>query len=216
LRQTAAGSTLRLKMSNSEDRGDTRRGDPLRPAAFYETLSRECGARGWRIRQFSEWLGLEDKLYKWRGKKQPRGLPEAGTLIQIAIRLEWPLDRLLRGVSAAYDAQATARALNTGMEQQRTTGDGDNGEWAKLHGTVAKPDPPSADTRDQRAALLDLLTPEQWALVRTIIGLGVEEAAEAQSLLRRWLGQREPTDATTGIHRDQGGSSPKNRAGNDQ
>jgi hypothetical protein len=208
-------------MSNSEDRGDTRRGDPLRPAAFYETLSRECGARGWRIRQFSEWLGLEDKLYKWRGKKQPRGLPEAGTLIQIAIRLEGPLDRLLRGVSAAYDAQVSARTLNTGMEKNRDQRHGEDtqgvsADWAKLQDAVTKPDASTTETRDQRAALLDLLTPEQWALVRTIIGLGVDEAAEAQSLLRRWLGQREPTDATTATHRNQGGSAPPNRSGNDR
>jgi hypothetical protein len=203
----------------------TEKPETVRPTAFYDTIEKERQVRGWRVRQFGDWLGLGDRIYKWRTLK-PSNLPEAETLIRVAVRLEWTLDRLLRGVSAAYDAQAdkrrnsgqpeTARALNTGMEQQRTTGDGDNGEWAKLHGTVAKPDPPSADTRDQRAALLDLLTPEQWALVRTIIGLGVEEAAEAQSLLRRWLGQREPTDATTATHRNQGGSAPPNRSGNDR
>jgi hypothetical protein len=214
-------------MSDSERPGDTRRDETLRPGAFYETMNRECGARGWRIRQFSEWLGLDDKLYTWRGKKQPHGLPEAETLIQIAVRLSWPLDRLLRGVSAAYDAQAdkrreeTARALNTGMEHQSTTptSDGNGGEWAKLHSVVSKPDRPTSETRDQRTALLDLLTPEQWALVRTIIGLGPEEAAQARTLIRRWLGQRdEPAsdDASTGTHTNQGGSTPKDRSGNDR
>jgi hypothetical protein len=214
-------------MSDDENRGEVRRGELLRPAAFYETLNRECRARGWRIRQFSEWLGLDDKLYTWRGKKQPQGLPEAATLVQIAIRLNWSLDRLLRGVSAAYDAQAdkrrdeAARALNTGMEQQSTTqtNDGNGGEWAKLHSVVAKPDRPTSETRDQRTALLDLLTPELWALVRTIIGLGPEEAAQARTLIRRWLGQRdEPAsdDATTGTHTNQGGSPPKDRSGNDR
>jgi hypothetical protein len=214
-------------MSDSERPGDTRRDETLRPGAFYETMNRECGARGWRIRQFSEWLGLDDKLYTWRGKKQPHGLPEAETLIQIAVRLSWPLDRLLRGVSAANDAQAdkrreeTARALNTGMEHQSTTptSDGNGGEWAKLHSVVSKPDRPTSETRDQRTALLDLLTPEQWALVRTIIGLGPEEAAQARTLIRRWLGQRdEPAsdDASTGTHTNQGGSTPKDRSGNDR
>jgi hypothetical protein len=216
-------------MSDSESPGDTRRDETLRPGAFYETMNRECGARGWRIRQFSEWLGLDDKLYTWRGKKQPRGLPEAETLIQIAVRLSWPLDRLLRGVSAAYDAQAdkrqaaAARALNTGMEQPRDQrherDDSGGGDWGRLRDAVMKPDAPSTETRDQRAALLDLLTPEQWALVRTIIGLGPEEAAQVKTLIRRWLGQRdEPAsgDATTGTHTNQGGSPPKDRSGNDR
>jgi hypothetical protein len=233
LRQTAGGSTLRY-MSDSENRGDTRRGEPLRPGAFYETLNRECGARGWRIRQFSEWLGLDDKLYKWRGKKQPRGLPEAETLFQIAVRLEWSFDRLLRGVSAAYDAQAdrrrnnapapagSARALNTGMEQQTTTR-GVDSDWAKLHERVARTNPTPTDPtdppaeRDQHAALLDLLTPEQWALVRVIVGLGPDEAIQARQLIRRWIGQREePSDATTGTHSNQGGSTPPNRSGSDR
>jgi hypothetical protein len=208
----------------------TEKPETVRPTAFYDTIEKERQVRGWRVRQFGDWLGLGDRIYKWRTLK-PSNLPEAETLIRVAVRLEWTLDRLLRGVSAAYDAQAdkrrnsgqpeTARALNTGMEHQSTTptSDGNGGEWAKLHSVVSKPDRPTSETRDQRTALLDLLTPEQWALVRTIIGLGPEEAAQARTLIRRWLGQRdEPAsdDATTGTHTNQGGSPPKDRSGNDR
>lgn len=88
---------------------DGRKVEPLRPTAFYDNLEKERAARGWRIRQFSEWLGLGDRLYKWTKAHKPEGLPEAETLMQIAVRLECGLDRLVRGVSAAYDAQADAR-----------------------------------------------------------------------------------------------------------
>jgi hypothetical protein len=190
----------------------------LRPAAFYETLNRECGARGWRIRQFSEWLGLDDKLYKWRGKKQPRGLPEAETLIQIAVRLGWELDRLLRGVSAAYDAQVAARAVNTGMEQTTTREKNrDSSDWAKLHNAVTKPDPITAETLDQRRALLDLLTPEQWTLVRVILSLGPEDAAHARKLIKRLMSQRDPVpDAATEPNSTQGGSAKTSDPGPDR
>jgi hypothetical protein len=195
----------------------------VRAGAFYDTIERERVSRGWRVRQFSDWLGIGDLVYRWRAKKpSPPKLPETETLIRIAVRLEWSLDRLLRGVSAAYDAQGSARTVNTGtgMEQQSETRTGDRivgSEWARLHGAVVKPDAPTPETRDQRAALLELLTPEQWALVRTIVGIGPDEAIKARSLLRRWLGQLEPSaDATTEPHRNQGGSAQTDRPRHDK
>jgi hypothetical protein len=195
--------------------------ETVRSAALYDTIERERVARGWRVRQFSDWLGLGDRLYKWRNIK-PANLPEAETLIRMAVRLEWPLDRLLRGVSAAYDAQVAARALNTGMEQQPTTrtSNGGGGEWNELHARIQKPVTKPTDIpaeRDQHAALLDLLTPEQWALVRVIVGLGPEEATQARQLIRRWIGQREePQDAAREPDANQGGSAKTDRSGPDR
>jgi hypothetical protein len=204
----------------SSKRRRTEKLDTVRPTAFYDTIERERVARGWRVRQFSDWLGIGDRLYKWRALKPPN-LPEAETLIRMAVRLEWSLDRLVRGVSAAYDAQAAARALNTGMEQQHTTThgtDGNGGDWDKLHARIQKPltqqtDPPA---ERQHAALLELLTPEQWALVRVIVGLGPEEATQAIQLIRRWIGQREEPNATTGSQGNQGGPTSQDRSRNDK
>jgi hypothetical protein len=207
---------------SSKDRRPGKTDTAVRASAFYDTIERERTSRGWRVRQFSDWLGIGDRLYKWRTLRPPN-LPETETLLRMAVRLEWSLDRLLRGVSAAYDAQASARTVNTatGMEQQAETRTGDRivgTEWAKLRDTVVKPDTTmTPETREQRAALLELLTTEQWALVRTIVGIGPDEAIKARSLLRRWLGQLEPSaDATTEPHRNQGGSTQTNRPGHDK
>jgi hypothetical protein len=192
--------------------------DTVRASALYDTIERERVSRGWRVRQFSDWLGLGDRLYKWRTLRPPN-LPETETLLRMAVRLEWSLDRLLRGVSAAYDAQAAARALNTGMEQQSTTRDRNSGgEWARLHGAVIKPDALTQETRDQRSALLDLLTPEQWALVRVIVGLLPDEARQARKEILRWIAKLEEPkqDATTGTHGNQGGSAQADRPRHDK
>jgi hypothetical protein len=168
-------------MSDKQNGGDgTARNEAseLRPAAFYDNLKRELAARKWRIRYFSEWLGLGDRLYRWRGTKQPAGLPEAETLIALAVRLEWSLNRLLRGVSAAYDAQADARGetaappvtenqkprLVVAPERRRVVFEGETIEVVRL---------------------------PEWVAMTFIHGLTTDEVSEIRPLLLDWLNRRE-------------------------
>jgi hypothetical protein len=151
----------------------------LRPAVFYETLDRERIARGWRVRQFSEHLGLGDLLYKWRTRK-PTGLPEAETLIQIAIRLEWSLDRLLKGVSSAYDAQADARGKTVVTPAAENV-------TPRL---VVSPEP-QRRVVFENGETIEVVRLQEWVALKFIHALTSAEVAAVRPLLLDWLNERE-------------------------
>jgi hypothetical protein len=157
--------------------------DTVRSSAFYDTIEKERLARGWRVRQFGDWLGLGDRLYRWRTLKPPN-LPESETLIRMAVRLEWPLDRLLRGVSAAYDAQADQRRNNTIS--------GSAAPPQVLPPAAPAPLPPALLQHEGVWVLYDKnMTADHWTVVRIVAAMTPEEAVAARSWLRKWAHERD-------------------------